>query len=86
MLGSEGVTAVLCSNHLPPPLHAFSWLGTLRPSAAASGLIAQLGSGLPQPQLAKLESTKVCTVIATQLVWIFTVSAQLGADSSLAGG
>ena len=63
VLGSEGVTALLCREHLPPPLHPFCWLGTLRPSDAASGLIAKLGVNLPPPQRARLESTKVAAVM-----------------------
>ncbi len=59
LLGSEAVSALLSREHLPPPLHPFSWLGTLRPSEAAGGLIAKLGSSLQPPQLAKLESTRV---------------------------
>ena len=61
LLGSEAVSALLCREHLPPSLHAFSWLGTLRPSEAAGGLVAKLGSGLQPSQLAKLESIRVCT-------------------------
>jgi hypothetical protein len=59
VLGSNAVTSVLSCEHLPLPLRPFAWLGTLRPSDAAGGVIAKLGPGLPPPHLARLESTKV---------------------------
>ena len=59
VLGSDAVTSLLSCEHLPALLRPFAWLGTLRPSDAAGGVIAKLGASLPPAQRARLESTKV---------------------------